>query len=344
MKKEDIDKFLNRKKPEVDHEKIKDHFRNKIVLVTGGAGSIGSEICKKLFNYEVTHVIALDLDDTRLHELWLQMGKTQGFTSYIGDIRDYQRLIELFNSYKIDIVIHAAALKHVPLLELHPYEALKTNIIGTNLLLWQAFRSSVSQFINISTDKASNPTCILGETKYIGEALASDRGTRSKIKTMSVRLGNIFGSRGSVVPIFDSQIESGGPIKVTDEKMTRFFMSIDDAVSHILGAAILNTQSSDIFTFDMGEQYSILKLAEYMISLKGLIPYKDIDISIIGLRPGEKLVEDLFGKDETYTEITSGVYKIEKHRVIDINRKYNDLTALPLSSSNAREKIEEILK
>lgn len=290
----EIREFLTQQEAIVDIESIKEILKNKTILVTGGAGYIGSALCRYLFNFDVKKVIAFDIDDTRLHELWLEMDENKHFVSFLGNIRDIESLNEVFTTYDIDIVFHAGALKHVPLLELYPKEAVKTNINGTKNLIRIAIGKKVKYFINISTDKAADRSCILGRTKYVGETLCAYFGTRSQTKVLSVRFGNIYNSRGSVVPIFENQIKKNKMINITGKNMERYFILIEDAMNLTLQSMLLHESNNDIFTFDMGYPIKILDLANYLIDKSNQI----VGINYIGNRPGDSLTEHLNGKKE----------------------------------------------
>ena len=286
---------LERPIPKIDKEKIRRHFEYKSVLVTGGAGSIGSELCHTLFEFGVGKVVAFDNDDSRLHNLWLQMGEGKQFISYIGDVRDEVRVEQAMKEHRPEIVFHMAALKHVPLLELNVEEGIKTNMLGTQNVIVKALYCGAQQFINISTDKASNPTSVLGLTKYLAERYCSDAAVMyGKDRVMSVRFGNIYGSRGSVVPTFQKQIEKGGPVVITSPEMERYFIMPKHAILLTLQACLLNESPDDIFLFDMGDPVNIYDLAQHLVKVSG----KHIPYAFTHPRPGEKINEDLIGIDE----------------------------------------------
>lgn len=311
-----IEKFLNNPPASVDKEAITKHFKDKTVLVTGGAGYIGSVLCRMLFDFKVKKVIAFDIDDTRLHDLWLDMDENKSFVSYLGDIKDPTRIEELFNEYDIDIVFHASAIKHVPLAELYPKEAIKVNVIGTSNIV-EAALQSVEQFINISTDKAADAIGVMGKTKKAAEQICIAYGEKEDTKVMSMRFGNIYGSRGSVVPTIKNKLKNKKPIQITDIAMERYFIKVEDAVLLTLQACTLNTGYEDIFTFDMGSPIKIWEIAEYYINKAGLAD-KDINIDIIGKRPGEKLKESLISRDESKIETSHPkIYRIQRNVSID---------------------------
>jgi len=306
-----IREFLANPPVVVDNNKIRKHFNNKTVLVTGGAGYIGSALCHKLFDFGVSKVIAFDIDDTRLHNLWLEMDETKPFVSYLGDVKDNPRVTEVFNEYNIDIVFHTAAIKHVPLAELYPKEAVKVNVLGTNNVLKNAIIKNVDQFINISTDKAADAIGAMGKTKYAAELMCMAYGDAYRVnkKIMTMRFGNIYDSRGSVVPTFKNKIRNDKPIQITDTSMERYFIKADDAILLTLHACTINEGYKDIFTFDMGRPIKIIDIANHLIEESG----KDININIIGKRPGEKLNEVLFSENEMILETDHPrIYKIFK--------------------------------
>jgi FlaA1/EpsC-like NDP-sugar epimerase len=305
-----IEDLLFREEIKIDKEKIKNLIKGKTVLVTGAGGSIGSEIVRQLLDFEPKKIIAFEIDETELHNLNLEIKdklqeKNVEFIPIVGDIRDIKKLERVFKAYKPGIVFHAAAYKHVPLMEYFPEEAIKTNVFGTYNLAKVSVETGVEKFVNISTDKAVNPSSIMGATKRLAEIICNSFNQLEKTKFVSVRFGNVLGSRGSVVPIFLEQIKKGGPVTVTHPEMKRYFMTIPEAVLLVFQAAAMG-KGGEIFVLDMGEPVKILTLAEELIRLHGLEPYKDIDIVFTGLRPGEKLFEELLtaeeGTDKTYHE------------------------------------------
>jgi FlaA1/EpsC-like NDP-sugar epimerase len=347
-----IEDLLSREPIKIEKEKIKNFLKGKIILVSGAGGSIGSEIVRQLLEFYPESIIALEIDETELYNLYLEVRskaeeKGIGFIPVIADIRDREKLKEIFYRYKPEIVFHAAAYKHVPLMEYFPEEAVKTNIFGTYNVATAALESGVEKFINISTDKAVNPTSIMGATKRLAEIICKALNELKKTKYVSVRFGNVLGSRGSVIPIFLKQIRKGGPVTVTHPEMKRYFMTIPEAVLLVFQAAAMG-KGGEVFVLDMGEPVKIVKLAEELIKLQGLEPYKDIDIIFTGLRPGEKLFEELLtaeeGTDRTYhkkiyvakiksslskeqieniiAELQDSLKKFDKTRLKQILRKY----------------------
>jgi FlaA1/EpsC-like NDP-sugar epimerase len=276
---------------------------NKVILVTGAAGSIGSELCRQLLSYQPVRLIMLDNNESGLHDLETELKTAQNaaiLQPFLADITNRRALVGLFETYHPQVIFHSAAYKHVPILERHPNEAVRVNIGGTQQVAGLARDYGAERFVLISTDKAVHPTSIMGASKRVCELLMhaySQQGGHNTLFT-SVRFGNVLGSRGSVVPTFNRQIEAGGPVTVTDPEMTRYFMTIPEAVNLVLHAACL-TKGDDLFMLRMGEVVRILDLAERMIRLRGLIPHEDISIEFTGIRPGEKLHEELHTEAET---------------------------------------------
>lgn len=304
----DIDDLLSREPVKVDYEDIGDFLRDKTILVTGAAGSIGSEITRKLVQFGVKHIIGYEIDETEVFNLQFEVDKiiheTQRVDLVVGDIRDREKLARVFEIYHPDIVFHTSAYKHVPLMEVHPEEAVKTNISGTINAAELSVQYRVKTFINISTDKAVNPTSIMGATKRFSEMVCQNLNGESTRFT-SVRFGNVLGSRGSVIPLFLEQIKNGGPVTVTHPEIQRYFMSIPEAVLLVFQAVYMSSaDGGEIFVLDMGEPVKIITLAENLVRLNNMEPYKDIEIVYTGLRPGEKLFEELLTAEEG-TEATN---------------------------------------
>lgn len=295
-----LEDLLQREPVRTDIESVKDYIEGKSVMVTGAGGTIGSELCRQIIDYRPSKLILLDrYENTLMHidiELRMRTQKTDIFT-VIGDIQDAINLEHLFSKHKPQIIFHAAAYKHVPLMEYNPIEAIKNNIFGTKNLLEAASRHNVASFVMISTDKAVNPRSIMGATKRVAELLTMSMNFQNTSKFTTVRFGNVLGSNGSVVPIFEKQIKQGGPVTVTHPEIKRFFMVIPEAIQLVLIAAAAG-KGGEIFVLDMGEQIKIIDLAENLIRLSGFIPHKDIKIDYTGLRPGEKLYEELFDESE----------------------------------------------
>ena len=301
LKNFDIEDLLGRKPIVLDMNSISSQLKGKTILITGAAGSIGSEITRQVIGFEPHHILLLDQAETPLHTLGLEIkdgSKNIEMTSILADIRNKEVMERVFNDYKPDVVYHAAAYKHVPLMEENPSQAVYTNVIGTKHLADLAVKYHVERFVMVSTDKAVNPSSVMGASKRIAEkyiqVLHEKRKTQKKdgTKFITTRFGNVLGSNGSIVPLFTKQIEEGGPITITHPEIIRYFMTIPEACQLVLEAGAMG-KGGEIFIFDMGEPVKIIDLAKKMIRLAGFTPDKEIEIKIIGLRPGEKLYEEL---------------------------------------------------
>ena len=286
----DVEDLLGREPTPIDVEGIAETLSGRVVAVTGAAGSIGSELCRQIIQFNPRQLLLLEVDESRLYELWLELNRSAPDVPMmcICDIRDATKLDEIFGRYRPDVVLHAAAYKHVPLMELSPAEAVKTNVMGTLQVLEACERHDVHRFVLISTDKAVAPVNIMGLTKSLSERVMLGAVRKSSVHAVAVRFGNVLGSRGSVVPIFEEQLRRGGPLTVTDESVTRYFMTIPEAARLVLQAQAIG-QPGDIFVLEMGEPVRIADLARKMIVLAGV----PADIEFVGLRPGEKLHETL---------------------------------------------------
>jgi len=295
-----IDDLLGRKPIYIDTTQIEKFIQKKVILITGAGGSIGRELVKFLLTYQPKKLILLGRGENSIYELGVEIASRKGNTEIeeiIGDIRNKDKMEEIFATYRPDVVFHTAAHKHVPLMETNIDEAISNNIIGTYILAELASKFKVNSFINISTDKSVEPTSVMGATKRVAEEIVYYFSTISKTRFISVRFGNVLGSRGSVVPTFKRQIEQRVPVTVTHPDMERYFMTIPEAAQLTLQASAIG-KGGDIMLLDMGRPLKIVELAERMIQLSGLVPYKDIPIVFSGLRPGEKIVEKLVGKGE----------------------------------------------
>lgn len=293
IRKIELEDLLGRRPIKLDRAAIAEVVNHKVVLVTGAGGSIGSELCRQLSRYNPRATILLDRDESALHSLSLDLfgnGLLEDQTLALCDIRDADAVAEVMRAHRPDIVFHTAALKHLPLLEANPAEAWKTNVLGTRNVLAAAAEVGVSIFVNISTDKAADPTSNLGYSKRIAERLTAGYAEQQEGRYLSVRFGNVLGSRGSVIPAFQHQIRRGGPVTITDPNVERFFMLIPEACQLVMQAAAIGSDG-EVMVLDMGRQVRILDIAETLISLAGR---NDIEIAFTGLRPGEKLSEDLF--------------------------------------------------
>lgn len=295
-----IEDLLSRESVQIDSRGIESYIKDKVVMVTGAAGSIGSEIVRQLMNFGAAKIVGFEIDETEIFNLEKELDgsrrKDQEMVFILGDVRESKRLAAVFALHKPQVVFHAAAYKHVPLLEDFPEEAVKTNVLGTANLVAAAQKYRCEKLVNISTDKAVNPAGVMGASKRMAEMICTAYNS-GQTPMVSVRFGNVLGSRGSVVPIFLEQIKRGGPIEVTHMEMKRYFMSVPEAVLLVLQAAAMG-KGGEVFVLDMGEPVRIVDLAENLIFLNDLRPYEDIDIVFTGLRPGEKLFEELLTAEE----------------------------------------------
>ncbi|MDP2671611.1 MAG: nucleoside-diphosphate sugar epimerase/dehydratase [bacterium] len=341
-----IEDILGREPVKVSFEKISKFLNAKKVLIFGAGGSIGSEMVRQIANFKPKKIILFDQNESELYDLHMELlalGKEEQVLPVMGDIRVFSEVQEVFEKYKPEIVFHAAAYKHVPLMEAFPAAAVETNVRGVLNILRANDEHPGQSFVFVSTDKAVYPENVMGLTKRIGELLTLDREKRNKkTKLCAVRFGNVLGSRGSVVPLFLKQIALGGPVTVTDPKVERYFMTIPEAAQLVLQAAA-TSQGGEIFMLEMGEKIKIVDLAKEVIRLAGFEPEKDIEIKFVGLRPGEKLTETLYKDDEkkvgTEHEKISRVYSTEKE---DIEEFAEEL--LLISRQGSREKIIAKLK
>ena len=296
----EIEDLLGRDPVELDNNNIKSLIKDKVVLVTGGGGSIGEELCRQVMLHQPKQLLMLDIYENSLYDIELELKSkypNNDIRAIIANIRDENRMNEIFEEFSPEIVFHAAAHKHVPLMENNPTEAIKNNIFGTYNLVNACDKYHAKRFILISTDKAVNPTNIMGATKRVCEMIIQAKDKESETEYVAVRFGNVLGSNGSVVPLFKKQIAEGGPVTVTHKEITRFFMTIPEAVSLVL-QSITYAKGGEIFVLNMGEPVKIYDLAKSLIELSGLTLGEDIDIEITGLRPGEKLYEELLMNEE----------------------------------------------
>lgn len=318
IKQVQIEDLLNRAPIDIKNSKISQQLKDQVIFVTGGAGSIGSEIVRQIVNYEYKTLIIIDQAESPLYDLQQEL-KQNGFHNFVpivADIRDKNRMNTFFQEYKPNLVFHAAAYKHVPLMEYNAYEAIKVNIAGTKMLVDLSCSHGVNKFVFISTDKAVNPTNVMGATKRIAEMYISCKHQESKTKFITTRFGNVLGSNGSVIPLFKKQIEKGGPLTVTHKDITRYFMTIPEASQLVLEAGAMG-KGGEIFIFDMGKSVRIFDLAKNMIKLSGLRYPEDIEIKVTGLRPGEKLYEELLASGENTLPTYHKKIMISKLRDLD---------------------------
>lgn len=330
-----IEDLLGREPVHLDNKNINSLIKNKTVLVTGGGGSIGSELCRQIVKYDPKRLVILDIYENNLYDIEMELRAEYpklNLEAIVASVRDKARLNNVFETYKPEIVFHAAAHKHVPLMEKSPLEAIKNNVFGTYNVVNCADEYGVEKFVLISTDKAVNPTNIMGASKRVCEMIVQAKNKVSKTEYVAVRFGNVLGSNGSVIPLFKKQIERGGPVTVTHKDITRFFMTIPEAVQLIL-QAVTYAKGGEIFVLDMGEPVKIYDLAVSLIKLLGYEPNVDIPIEITGLRPGEKLYEEILMSEEGLTST--------KHNKIFITEPMS-ITMEELEEK--LEKLKELLK
>ncbi|MEH7385629.1 nucleoside-diphosphate sugar epimerase/dehydratase, partial [Bacillus sp. JJ1521] len=307
-----VEDLLGRHPVELDTESISDYVTDKVVLVTGAGGSIGSEICRQVAKFNPKQLILLGHGENSIYTIELELNESYksskiDITTEIADVQDKQKMMEVMSTYQPDVVYHAAAHKHVPLMERNPEEAIKNNIIGTKNVAEAADWCGVHTFVMVSTDKAVNPTSVMGATKKVAEMIVQHMGKTSKTKFVAVRFGNVLGSRGSVIPLFKRQIAKGGPVTVTHPDMVRYFMTIPEASRLVIQAGAL-AQGGEIFVLDMGDPVKIIDLAKNLIKLSGY-SVDEIGIEFSGMRPGEKLFEELLKDDEVdETQIYPNIY------------------------------------
>jgi len=347
IKPEDL---LGRESVTINEEEIKKYLFEKVVLVTGAGGSIGSALCRQIVKFNPKEILLFDHNENNVYYLgieFLTKYRHIKFRTIIGDVRDVGLLKSIFSLYKPEIVFHAAAHKHVPLMEENPVAAVKNNIIGSRNLIYAANHYKVERFIFISTDKAVNPTSVMGMTKRIVEMILQSKAKISRTKYMAVRFGNVLGSDGSVIPLFKKQIEEGGPITITHPEVKRYFMSISEASQLVLQAGSMG-KAGEIFILDMGEQIKILDLAKEMIILYGLKPDEDIKIEYIGLRPGEKLFEETLLNSEKDKATKADKIYIAELDAFDpriLRKKIKDLevSVKVMDSATIAKKLQEII-
>ena len=350
MRDVDFKDLLGREEITLDKSGVEKYIKDKIVLVTGGGGSIGSELCRQIAKFSPKLLIILDIYENNVYNLQNEL--TRNFKELnkeiiIASVRDKIRMEKIFKKYKPDVVFHAAAHKHVPLMEGNPEEAIKNNVIGTLNTCEVSSKYGVSRFVLISTDKAVNPTNIMGATKRLCEMIVQGMNNSSKTEFVAVRFGNVLGSNGSVIPLFKEQIKSGGPVTITHKDITRYFMLIPEAAQLVLQAGAY-AKGGEIFILDMGSPVKIYDLAKKLIKLSGFEPNKDIDIEEIGLRPGEKLYEELLMKEEGLKATKNKsifIGKPSNFNINDIKKNIEDLLTITLNEDNRalRMKMKEIV-
>jgi len=339
-----VEDLLERSPINVENPTLKKEFYQKTILITGAAGSIGSEITKQVAQYNYKQLLILDQAESPLYELQqdLKQHEILNYETLISDIRNKESLEEIFSKYKIDIVFHAAAYKHVPLMENNPYEAVNVNVQGTKNVMDLSVKYNVDKFIMVSTDKAVNPTNVMGATKRVAEIYAKCLQQNSNTKFITTRFGNVLGSNGSVIPLFKKQIAKGGPLTVTHKDITRYFMTIPEACQLVLEAGAMGN-GGEIFVFDMGESVKIFEIAKKMIHLSGYNYPDDIDIEIVGLRPGEKLYEELLSDKENTLPTYHNKIMIAKNDSVNCKLFKDKINSLAeLSSKSNNEIVSEI--
>ena len=344
----DVEDLLGRDQVVLDKKQIENFIKNKIVLITGAAGSIGSELSRQVAKFKPSLLILLDQDETGIfHILGIIKDKFNSLKiqPLVGDITDEEKIQDIFKRFSPKIVFHAAAYKHVPLMEAQPDEAIKNNIFGTKVLLDACIDNTVDKLVLISTDKAVNPTSVMGITKRISEMMCQAYNQKNITKFISVRFGNVLNSRGSVIPIFKEQIKIGGPVEVTHPDMKRYFMLTSEACLLVMQAGAMG-QGGEVFVLDMGKPIKILDLAREMIKLSGIEPDKDIAIIFTGIRPGEKLFEEIMTKEEGVIKTQNQkifIAKMAEVNFIDIHNKLGDLKNM-LHKKEMSHIVEELKK
>ena len=347
IKEVEIEDLLGREPVSLDTRAIENFIQNKVVLITGAAGSIGSELCRQVAKFRPSQLLLLDQDETGIFNISEELKNRfprLKISPLVADIQDEEKINQIFNNYHPNVIFHAAAYKHVPLMELHPDEAMKNNILGTKIVAESAIKYGVEKFIFVSTDKAVNPTSVMGATKRVGEMICQNLNQKNSTKFISVRFGNVLDSRGSVIPIFREQIKKGGPVEVTHPEMKRYFMMTSEACLLVMEAGAMG-RGGEVFVLDMGEPVKILDLAKEMIRLSGFEPDKDIPIVFTGVRPGEKLFEEILTAEEGTIATQNQKIFMAKLSRVDENKLNQVLENLreAVKKSN-REEIVNILK
>lgn len=342
-----IEDLLGREPIKMNLDDMNGIIKDKIIMVTGGGGSIGSELCRQIVKYEPKQLVLIDIYENNAYDIQQEIKRhfpEIDLKVLIASVRDEHKMDKIFEQYRPEIVFHAAAHKHVPLMEDSPCEAIKNNVFGTQNVVNLSDEYNVKKFVLISTDKAVNPTNIMGATKRCCEMIVQTKNKTSKTEFVAVRFGNVLGSNGSVVPLFKKQIEEGGPVTVTHEEVTRFFMTIPEAVSLVLQASAM-AKGGEIFVLDMGEPVKIIDLARNLIKLSGFEPNVDIKIEVTGLRPGEKLYEEVLMDEEGLQKTSNNQIRIGRHIDIDEAEFKKELNILKRVADNDQdEKVDLIMK
>ncbi len=340
-----IEDLLGREPIQIDNPKIMDYVSGKVIMVTGGGGSIGSELCRQIADHNPKQLIIVDIYENNAYFVQQELKNKHpqlDLVVLIASVRNTKRINWIFEHYRPNIIYHAAAHKHVPLMEDSPNEAIKNNVIGTYKVAKAADHYRAERFILISTDKAVNPTNIMGASKRICEMIMQTFNNHSMTEFVAVRFGNVLGSNGSVIPLFEEQIKNGGPVTVTHPDIVRYFMTITEAVSLVLQAGVY-AKGGEIFILDMGEPVKILELAENLIRLSGLTPGKDISITYTGLRPGEKLYEELLLEEEGLQDTENKLIHIGRPIFIDEEEFLSKLKELETASENECSNIRKLV-
>lgn len=342
-----IEDLLGREPIKMNLDDMNGIIKDKIIIVTGGGGSIGSELCRQIVKYEPKQLVLIDIYENNAYDIQQEIKRhfpEIDLKVLIASVRDEHKMDKIFEQYRPEIVFHAAAHKHVPLMEDSPCEAIKNNVFGTQNVVNLSDKYNVKKFVLISTDKAVNPTNIMGATKRCCEMIVQTKNKTSKTEFVAVRFGNVLGSNGSVVPLFKKQIEEGGPVTVTHEEVTRFFMTIPEAVSLVLQASAM-AKGGEIFVLDMGEPVKIIDLARNLIKLSGFEPNVDIKIEVTGLRPGEKLYEEVLMDEEGLQKTSNNQIRIGRPIEIDEAEFKKELNILKRVADNDQdEKVDLIMK
>ncbi len=345
IKELNIEELLSRHPIKIDNPVIRQDIENKVVMITGAAGSIGSEIANQVMHFNPELLVLIDQSESALYDLQQEF-VSQSFENFkviVADIRDGKMMDAYFKQYRPNIVYHAAAYKHVPLMEENPYEAVKVNVLGSKNIMDLAVKYRVEKFVMVSTDKAVNPTNVMGATKRAAEMYATCLQKNTKTKLIITRFGNVLGSNGSVIKLFQKQLKKGGPLTVTHKEINRFFMTIPEACNLVLEAGTMG-KGGEIFVFDMGQPVRIYDLAVKMIQLSGYRFPDDIDIKITGLRPGEKLYEEVLGQDEGHLPTHHKKVKIAQLREIDCDCLYGKIENLKNCHKMTNFEIVKVLK
>jgi len=324
-----IEDLLGRKPIKLDHPEIEDEMRGKVILVTGAAGSIGSELARQIARRHYKKLILLDQAESAIYDVQQSIKATfaEHLHCVVGDVRNFAFMQRIFDEYKPDLVFHAAAYKHVPLMEANPYESIQTNVLGSKIVADLCMHYGTKKMVMVSTDKAVNPTNVMGATKRMAEIYVSSCSGKSDTSFIITRFGNVLGSNGSVIPLFEKQMADGGPLTLTHPDITRFFMTIPEACQLVQEAGVMG-KGGEIFVFDMGKSVKIIDLAKRMIKLKGYRYPEDIDIKIVGLRPGEKIYEELLANNENTVKTHHPKIMIAKVNHDELSLKADRINAI----------------